>query len=325
MALIDTALTARLGIDLPVVAAPMAGVADGRFALAASRAGVLGSVGVGGTASGDAVRQQLAIVAEGGLPYGVGVMAWALPQHPDQLEAVLDARPALVSVSFGDFPSYVEVLREAGIAVVSQVGTVEQALRAEDAGVDFVVCRGREGGGHGYDLVGTLPLLEAVLPRVRVPVIAGGGIGTARGLAAVLAAGASGAWVGTAFLTCREAMTPDDSVAVLADADETSTAYGHVFDVASAVGWPSDTGGRAIRNAFFDTWDGREDELPGDSEAVGTFRRAPEARDFSTMPVYAGQGVGLLDGNRPSVADVVAELAGAGQLLREAAGRVSER
>jgi nitronate monooxygenase len=324
MALIETELTRRFGLDIPVVAASMAGVADGRFAAAASRAGILGTIGVAGTASGVAVRHETEVAAEAGLPYGVGLMAWALPDHGDQLDAVLAAAPALVSVSFGDYAPYIEELRSAGCAVVTQVGSVEQALRAEDAGVDFVVSRGAEGGGHGFDLTATLPLLQAVLERVDVPVLAAGGIGNSRGLAAVLAAGAAGAWVGTAFVSCRESAAPDDQVARLADADEGSTAYGHVFDVASAVGWPADIGGRTIRNAFFDRWRGHETELSGDDEALAAFRRAPEARDFATMPIYIGQGVGLLDGGRPAVAEVVAELAGAATLLRAAARLVAD-
>ncbi len=325
MALIETALTRRFGLTIPVVAAPMAGVADGRFAAAASRAGVLGTIGVGGTESGHSVRQETAVAAAAGLPYGVGLMAWALPGHRDQLDAVLAASPALVSVSFGDYAPYVDELHKAGCAVVTQVGSVEQARRAEETGVDFVVSRGSEGGGHGFDLAATLPLLQAVLERVNVPVLAAGGVGTARGLAAVLAAGAAGAWVGTAFVSCRETAVADDQVAQLADADEGSTAYGHVFDIASAIGWPTDIGGRTIRNAFFDRWRGHEAELPYDEEAITAFRRAPDLRDFATMPIYIGQGVGLLDGRRPAVADVVGQLAGAATLLRDAARLVPDQ
>ncbi|MEJ7628257.1 MAG: nitronate monooxygenase [Nocardioidaceae bacterium] len=316
MARIETELTRRFDLHIPVVAASMAGVSDGAFAAAASRAGILGTIGVGGTASGDFVRTEMQVAAAGGLPFGVGLMAWALPTRPEQLDAVLAAPPALVSVSFGDYPPYLERLRAAGCALVTQVGSLEQALQAQDAGVDFIVSRGSEGGGHGYPQVSTLPLLQAVLERVSVPVLAAGGIGTARGLAAVLAAGAAGAWVGSAFVSCRESAWPDDQVAQLARADERSTAYGHVFDVASAVGWPEDIGGRTLRNDFFDRWNGHETELRSDPEALTAFRSAPDSRDFSTMPVYIGQGVGLLDGTRPRVADVVAELAGAAGLLR---------
>ncbi|MBA3232405.1 MAG: nitronate monooxygenase [Propionibacteriales bacterium] len=249
-------------------------------------------------------------------------MAWALARNPAQLDAVLAVRPDLVSLSFGDYAASIEILKDADITVVTQVGSVRQAVAAVEAGVDAVIARGTEGGGHGYNLVGTLPLLQAVLDRVSVPVLAAGGIATSRGLAAVLAAGAAGAWVGTAFACCRESLWPDDQVGQAAAADETSTRYGRVFDAASAVGWPMDVGGRALRNRFFDDWVGREDQLPDDAAAVARFREAPERRDFDTMAVYIGQGVGLLDGSRPTIAEVVAELAGASDLLRRAASAV---
>jgi nitronate monooxygenase len=325
-----TWLTQRFGLTVPVVSAPMAGVSGGELAAAVSAAGALGMVGVGSGADAGWVREQLRTASAAGRPYGVGLLAWSLPGQPEVLDAVLAAdggddpgrRPALVSVSFGDYAAYVPRLQDAGIAVATQVGTVADAVAAEDAGVDLLVARGGEGGGHGRDLVATLPLLQAVLDRVRLPVVAAGGIGTARGVAAVLAAGAVGAWVGTAFLRCREALTADAVAAHLADVDETGTAYGTVFDTASAVGWPAEYGGRAVRNEFFDTWHGRESDLSADTEALRRYRSARETGDLGAMAVYAGQGVGLLKGARRPAAEVVADLADAGRLLREASGRL---
>ncbi|MDQ4085606.1 MAG: nitronate monooxygenase [Actinomycetota bacterium] len=325
-----TWLTERFGLSVPVVAAPMAGVSGGELAAAVSAAGALGMVGIGSEADPRWVREQRRAAATAGGPYGAGLLAWSLPDRPQLLDAVVgedDDRPvplpALVSVSFGDYAAYVPRLQEAGIVVATQAGTVADALAAEDAGVDVVVARGGEGGGHGRDLVATLPLLQAVLERVRLPVLAAGGVGTPRGLAAVLAAGAAGAWVGTAFLTCREALTVDRVAAHLADVDETGTAYGTVFDTASAAGWPAEYGGRAVRNEFFDTWHGRENELAADREALHRYRSARDTADLGAMAVYAGQGVGLLGAERRPAAEVVAELAAAGVLLRDAADRLA--
>ena len=178
-----------------------------------------------------------------------------------------------------------------------------------------MVARGAEGGGHGRDEVGTLPLLQAVLDRVEVPVVAAGGIGTARGLAAVLAAGAVGAWVGTAFLTATEAGTSPAARERLLAADETGTAYGRVFDVAQRLAWPPEYGGRALRNEYFDRWSDRLEELATDDAAAEELARAQREQDFATAYVYAGQGAGLLTGER-SAADVLADLAGAEALLR---------
>ncbi len=314
-----TWLTERFGVSVPVVAAPMAGVSTGRLAAAVSAAGGLGMLGVGPTSTPEGVRGQCAVAREAGR-FGVGLLAWALAQDDALVDVVAGEAPALVSVSYGPYERWVAPLQAAGIVVATQVGTLQEAVAAEDAGVDVLVARGGEGGGHGRDDVATLPLLQAVLDAVQVPVLAAGGIGTARGLAAVLAAGAAGAWVGTAFLTCAEAATSAGARERLLAAADTDTAYGRVFDVGQRLAWPPEYGGRALRNAFFDRWVGHEDELAGDDEAAAELTAARARGDARVMGVYAGQGVGLLrDGL--AAADVLGELAGAGALLDRAAGR----
>jgi nitronate monooxygenase len=304
---------------VPVVGAPMAGVASGALAAAVSRAGALGMFGAGNLASAEWITQQGQIARAGGL-FGVGLMAWALEDNPAQLDAVIDLRPALVSVSFGPYPRYLRPLRQAGITVATQVGNLAEARAAEQAGVDLIVARGAEGGGHGRNEVAGLPLLQMVLGEVSTPILAAGGIAGARGLAAVLAAGAEGAWVGTAFLCCAEAdVTPAARDRLLA-AGETDTAYGRVFDVVQGLGWPAEYGGRALRNLFFDRWSGREEELAADSSARHELAAARARGDFETAYIYAGQGVGLLRRQCPA-AEVVAEFATAQDLLREAASK----
>lgn len=291
----------------------MAGIGGGRLAAAISRAGALGMIGVAASASARWISEQAAVAAGSGLPYGIGLMAWALPGNPEQFDAVLAARPALVSVSFGPYARYVGPLQEAGITVVTQAGTTDEARAAEQAGVDAVVARGGEGGGHGRNDVATLPLLEGVLDAVRIPVLAAGGIATGRGLAAVLAAGAEGAWAGTAFMACEEATVSAAALERILAAGETSTAYGRVFDVAQRLGWPPEYGGRALRNAFFDQWEGREEEL--DDEAVAVLAQARADEDFDLAYIYASQAVGMVREPRPA-ADVVAGFATAEAFLR---------
>ena len=201
-----TWLGERFGLTVPVVAAPMAGVSTGRLAAAVSAAGGLGMLGVGPTSTPDWVREQCAVAREAGR-FGIGLMAWALAQDDALVDVIVAEAPALVSVSYGPYERWVAPLHDAGIVVATQAGTLGEAVAAEQAGVDVLVARGGEGGGHGRNDVATLPLLQAVLDAVTVPVLGAGGIGTARGLAAVLAAGAAGAWVGTAFLACTEAGT----------------------------------------------------------------------------------------------------------------------
>ena len=315
-------LTERFGLSVPVVGAPMAGVGTGALAAAVTAAGGVGMFGAGPTMTPDRLARECAVARSAGGPYGVGLMAWALARDDTLVAVVAGEAPALVSVSYGPYERWVKPLQAAGIVVATQVGTLAEAVAAERAGVDVVVARGGEGGGHGRNDVGTLPLLQAVLDAVDVPVLAAGGIGTARGLAAVLAAGAAGAWVGTAFLTAAEAATSAAARERLYAADETDTAYGRVFDVGQRLDWPPEYGGRALRNAFFDRWEGAEDALARDDDAAAELAAARTAADFDVTCIYAGQGVGLLRGER-SAAEVVAELAGAADLLDRAAGRAA--
>jgi len=312
-----TPLTDRFDLTVPVVGAPMAGASGGRLAAAISASGALGMVGAGNWATPSWIAEQGSVAAASGRAWGVGLLAWALEANPTQLDAVVDLAPPLVSVSYGPYERHVATLKQAGIAVATQAGTLAEALAAEQAGVDLIVARGGEGGGHGRNDVATLPLLQAVLDQVRVPVLAAGGIATARGLAAVLAAGAAGAWVGTPFLACPEATVVPAARDRIVAADETDTSYGRVFDVGLRQDWPPEYGGRALRNHFFERWAGRERELASDDDAHAELVAALERHDFETACIYAGQSVGLVRRSRPA-ADVVADLAGAAELLRRA-------
>jgi nitronate monooxygenase len=157
-----------------------------------------------------------------------------------------------------------------------------------------------------------------VLDTVAIPVLAAGGITGPRGLAAVLAAGAAGAWMGTAFLACTEAATTPGARERLLAATDTSTAYGRVFDIAQQLAWPPEYGGRALRNQFFGRWAGHEDDLQGDASAHAELAAARDRGDYDTAYIYAGQGAAQLTRARPA-AEVLAELATAQDLLQHAA------
>lgn len=306
----DTPLTRLVGIQAPIVSAPMAGVAGGRLAAAVSAAGALGMIGAGAAATPEWISGQAAVAAASGRPFGIGLMGWALAADPAPLDAVIDAAPTLVSISFGNVAPFVEPLHDAGILVATQVGDPDGACAALDAGVDVLVARGGEAGGHGLDTMATLPLLDAVLERAgAVPVLAAGAITTARGVAAVLAAGAAGAWIGTAFLACPEASNTPAARARVCEADGQDTVFTSVFDIVQGVDWPPPYAGRALRNTFTDTWHGREAELAGSPEAARRFARAKAAEDYDIAVIYAGQGVGAVREERPAE-QVVAWLLG---------------
>jgi nitronate monooxygenase len=254
-------------------------------------------------------------------------MVWAVRDHPDVLAALLAQRPVVLSLSFGDPAGLTATARDAGVSVCSQVGTLAEAERALHAGVDFLVARGSEGGGHGRGEVATLPLLQQLLEVSPVPVLAAGGIGTARGVAAVLAAGAVGAWVGTPFIACEESDAGDAVKRAVVEADSADTVYTRAFDIAQRTPWPSEYGGRALANEFSDAWADRIPDLQAavdaDDALTTSMNAARRSDDVSMAPVYAGQSVGLVRGVQ-TAAEVVAALAGYAELLQSASARFGQ-
>lgn len=310
--MLSTPWSRGAGLRVPIVNAPMGGVAGGRLAAAVSAAGGLGMVGMGSAGSASSLAAELRQVAG---TFGIGLVDWVIRQEPELLDAALQARPALLSVSFGTDLSWVGRAHEAGIATATQVYDADGARRAADAGIDVLVARGGEGGGHGEATVATLPLLDVVLDAVSVPVLAAGGIASPRSLAAVLAAGASGAWLGTCLSACSEALTTDAARKALIAARETDTTPTRVFDVGRGYPWPQRFPSRVLRNDFVARWDGHEEELAGDAGARAELAEAIAAEDYRVAPVDAGQGVAMITGVEP-VADVIERLcAGAERLL----------
>ena len=188
-----------LGIEHPIVEAPLS--ADPRLPAAVSNAGALGSVALWwADDAGDLVRETAALTDR---PFA-GNFVLTSDQHR-RVDQALSAGLRIVSFLLGDPRSYVETVHDAGGLVLHTVGSAEEARRAVGCGVDIVIAQGWEAGGHVWGGVATLPLVPAVVDAVApVPVIAAGGIGDARGVAAVLALGAQAAWLGTRFLLAEE-------------------------------------------------------------------------------------------------------------------------
>ncbi len=307
-----TPWSSGFGLRVPIVNAPMGGVAGGRLAAAVTAAGGLGMVGMGSTATRASLAEQLRHVRG---RFGIGLVDWVMRAEPGLLDDALAARPAVLSVSFGTDWSWVGRARDDGIATVTQVYDSVGARRAVDAGVDILVARGSEGGGHGEVRLATLPLLDAVLDAVSVPVLAGGGVASARSLAAVLAAGASGAWVGTRLAACPEALTGDGSRRALIAAGETDTAVTRVFDVADGLPWPARFPSRVLRNDFVTRWTGQEDAIAADPAARAELAASIAADDCRVAPVDAGQGVGMIRDDATAGEVIEAMCSGAERLL----------
>jgi nitronate monooxygenase len=290
----------------------MGGVAGGQLAAAVTAAGGLGMVGMGTAGSTSSLHAELPHVHG---TFGIGLVDWVIRKEPELFDAVLAARPVLVSVSFGTDLSWARRVRDAGIASATQVYNSAEAQRAQDAGIDLLVARGCEGGGHGDATIGTLPLLDAVLDVVSVPVLAAGGIASPRSLAAVLAAGASGAWLGTVLSASPEALTSDASRRALVAARETDTTSTRVFDIVRGLPWSKRFPSRVLRNDFVARWSGHEDALADNPDALDELAAAIAADDRGTAPVDAGQGVGMVTGVAPVGLVIERLCAGAEKLL----------
>ena len=213
-----------------------------RLAAAVSNAGALGMVTLTWSAdAGAVVRETAALTAR---PFGGNFVLTS--DHHRRLDQALDAGLRIVSFMWGDPSGYIEPVHDAGGVVMHTVGSAEEARRAVASGADVVVAQGWEAGGHVWSKVATLPLVPAVVDAVTpVPVIAAGGIGDARGVAAVLALGAQAAWLGTRFLLAEEMPIHEDYRRRLIAAAETDPQwYANLYDV----GWP-DSPHRALRNS----------------------------------------------------------------------------
>lgn len=198
-------LTEMLNIRHPIALGGMAGVTDAPLVAAVSEAGGLGTLGAFKETGEGLARQIEQVKALTGKPFAVNVPL-VVPQAPDLVSVVLEHRVPVVVTAAGNPAVHTRKFRDAGIRVIHVVPCVDQARRAEGAGVDAVVAEGFESGGFGspYE-IGTLALVPQVVDAVEIPVLAAGGIADARGFAACLILGAEGVSVGTAFLLTKEA------------------------------------------------------------------------------------------------------------------------
>lgn len=316
--MLHTYLTTNWHLRYPIIGAPMAGVGRGRLAHAVTQAGGLGMIGIGSEGRADRILLEANIArGDNNARFGIGLMAWAIEKRPELLDAAVEAAPFLISISFGSPEPYVEQLHQRGILLATQVHSQAEAIHAAQIGVDLIVAQGSEAGGHHATHVSTLPLLQAVLNAVQMPVLAAGGIATPRGVAAALAAGAAGVWVGTCLLASPECANTEIARSRIVQAQETETILTRVFDVARRIPWPPQYPGRALRNSFADQWHSRIDELAQNEDAHQQLKEAIAQENYDLAYIYAGEAVGLVIRQQP-VADVIQQLGeGAEHLLRD--------
>jgi len=283
-----------LGIDYPIVQAPMGWIARSPLASAVSRAGALGIIE---TSSGelDAVRTEIAAMRDlTDRPFGVNI-AQLFVRDPSIVEFVVEQGVRFVTTSAGDPTRYTAALKAAGLTVFHVVPTLNAALKAVDAGVDGLVVEGGEGGGFKNPRdVSTMVLVPLVASRVDVPIIAAGGICDGSGLAAALALGAEGVQMGTRMVSAAESPVHDHWKNAIVDAAETDTVFLNRF---------SRPGLRALRTERTSRLE-REDHVGMDE-----FGRVAElyfGGDLEASIALTGQVAGRIDSVKP-VADVIYE------------------
>ncbi|MFI6023325.1 NAD(P)H-dependent flavin oxidoreductase [Streptomyces sp. NPDC051287] len=308
--MLRTRFTDMFGLAHPVMCAPMALHSGGTLAAAVSAAGGLGCFG--GThpwRDPDWIRAEIATVrAATDRPFAVGFITPFLPFTEAVFDAALEQRPPVVALSFADPGPWLVRARDAGARVMCQVQNHQDAAAAVAAGADVLVAQGHEAGGH-TGTMGLLPFLAGLVRRYPdVPVLAAGGIGDGRTLAAVLTAGADGAWLGTAFLATPEAVEVHDvHKRLIVDSDGGDTVWTRAYDIVSGLPWPDGIGERVRRNRFTDEWSGREPAL---RERAPALRDPAGADPFANPPdpgtgeILYGQSAAFVERVRPA-AEVV--------------------
>lgn len=314
-----TPICERLGITYPVFQAGMGWVARGDLAAAVSEAGGLGVIGAGSNLTADELRDEIHLVkSRTDKPFAVDILFATVRasgseviQYTDAVRAMVDVVleervPVLIS-GLGSPRGVVPEAHACGIFVMSVVGAVRHAVKAVSDGVDAVIASGCDGGGH-VGQIGTAVLIPAIVDAVDVPVLAGGGLADGRGLAAALAFGAQGVWMGTRFIATEEALAHENYKAKIVEINEAGTVVTRAHS-----GKPC----RLIRNEFTTSWEGREHEIePYPLQALHVGHPASELgrrqgdTDNGVMPT--GQSAGLIrqiKSAREVVNDVVAEAA----------------
>jgi NAD(P)H-dependent flavin oxidoreductase YrpB (nitropropane dioxygenase family) len=229
-----------------------------------------------------------------------------------QVEAILDLKVPIFAAGLGNPGPYVEQFHAYGAKVIGLVGNVKNARRIADSGTDVVVAQGTEAGGH-TGRIGTLALLPQVIDAVApTPVCAAGGIGDGRGIAAALAAGCDGVWIGTAFLVSKEATWPDQLKERILAATEEDTRVTRLYSGKTM---------RNINNPLIEYWEGQKlDALPMGMQGIVSGEIMSGAREANKLELLmnpAGQISGMLHEMRPAKAIFEEMVQEAAEILSE--------
>ncbi len=294
---IRTRLTEYFGIEHPIVLAPMTLPGGVELAAAVADAGGLGLLG---GSYGD--RTWFAEVSEKVTrrDLGCGFVTWSVARDLGLFLEALERFPRAMMLSFADPALLARHVKEAGVPLICQVHTLDQAFRAIDVGANAIVAQGTEAGGHGMSIRSTMSFVPEVVDAVskRAPevlVLAAGGVADGRGLAASLMLGADGVLVGTRFWATEEALIHPLVKAKAIATSGDGTIRTSVYDVVRRREWPAGYTGRLLKNEFIEKWYGREGELALiQQEELRKVQAASECGDYGTANVTIGESVGLV-------------------------------
>lgn len=282
-----TKITELLGIEQPIIQGGMAWVANASLAAAVSNAGGCGLI-AGGGAPADVIRVEIRRAKElTDKPFGVNIMMMS-PFAEELFSLCIEERVAVVTTGAGNPAVYIPSLKAAGIKVIPVVPSVALAKRMERAGADALVCEGMEAGGHIGSLT-TMTLVPQVVDAVDIPVIAAGGIGDGRGIAAAIMLGAQGVQVGTRFLVAKECEIHQNFKNAVLEAKDTSTVVTGGF-TGHPVRTIKNKNARAMLNAEKEGITAEEFEKLGS----GSLRAAVKDGDEEKGSFMAGQIAGLI-------------------------------
>lgn len=323
--MLKTALCQQLGIAYPIFSVGMGGgMAGPELAAAVSNAGACGVLGMGGLPA-PYIRQQIQQLRTlTDKPFGVNIILPLLQEG--QIETCLDEKVPILVLFWGDAKPYVEEAHRRGTKVFMQVGSVEEAKAAAEAGVDAIIAQGVEAGGHVKSTISLSTIVPAVVEAVKpLPVIAAGGIANGKGVVAALGLGAQAVSMGTRFLCSEETRVTRAYKERVTKSKAEDTVYTLLFDV----GWPA-AAHRVLRNKAIEEWEtaGRPapGQRPGEGTVLGTMTLAgttvevPKYAVFPPMPeftgdleytaLYAGESCSLVNDIKPAaqiVRDIVRE------------------
>ena len=295
-----TNLTKLLGIKYPIIQGGMAWVSEAILTSAVSNAGGAGIIASGGR-DVEWVRNEVRKTKKlTDKPFGVNIVL--MDKDKDEKIAMLcEEKVDFVALGAGNPVPYIKKLKDAGIKVIPVVPSVKLAKRVEESGADALVIEGMEAGGHIGTLT-TMALLTNVIPDIKIPVIAAGGIADGRGMAAALLMGAQGVQIGSKFLLARECMLHPNAKKRIIQAVDTDSVV---------TGYSRGHGVRGLRNAFTEKF--LELERSGASEealnelAMGTSRLALVEGDVENGLVHVGQSLAPLKEIKSAV-EIIDEL-----------------